>query len=894
MTIENIRLIKETKKGTRVWVPCSIQRANGRINFLGHGATEGRFRQTPFELKDEIKAMKGSRWHGHVDGDNRKMWSVEDCTRNNFQLAYMTGGNPYANWDQPLRNWGYSRSLYEHQKLMSDHCLTYHYKILAAEMGCISGNAIVNCNRAGRGFKITLSELYDKWSNKKNHVGRKGQKSWDSSIPTFVRSMKGSFLGLNRLINVLDKGVKKVVKITLQSGKTLVCTPDHEIYISESVCIPADRLTPGDTVLTNGTWVDKDGYVRVGGLKGKHPRWTTGGVYEHILVMEESLGRHLTIAEVVHHKNGVRHDNRIENLELHTTSSHAKKHGKAGGFAKLDGGRGRVFFIPKPDTVVSVETAGEERVFDLVMDNPYRNFVADGFVVHNCGKTLSAIEVMEQSGKQDWWWVAPKSAIAAVEREFEKWGLRVQPRIMTYERLRIDIERWEDGMPAPQGVIFDESSRLKSGLAKRTKAAMHLADSIRKEHGWDGYVILMSGTPSPKSPVDWWSQSEVCYPGFLKEGSPKAFEWRLAIFEQQMTEQGKFWKRKTWRDDELKCDKCGEYAEHENHEMDDIFGMGKDSHSFVPSKNEVSYLHERLDGLVLPLKKKDCLDIPEKIYREVTLEPSSTLKRVAKALASSAATVIQGITWLRELSDGFQYRQKQVGMKQCEVCRGEGQYEQWFNVDGELGTDLSDVNDLTESGYTKQMAVCPHCEGTGEVPNMVRESKEVKCPKEAAVRDLLEENEDQGRLVLFAGFQGSIDKIVKICHKQCWDVVKVDGRGWKVLRHNGESVGKDVKPLNYWADLKNNERVAFVAHPESGGMGLTLTEARMAVFYSNDFKPESRMQAEDRIHRPGIDENKGATIVDLFHLGTDRKVLSVLRDNRRLENMTLGELQESL
>jgi SNF2 family DNA or RNA helicase len=75
-------------------------------------------------------------------------------------------------------------------------------------------------------------------------------------------------------------------------------------------------------------------------------------------------------------------------------------------------------------------------------------------------------------------------------------------------------------------------------------------------------------------------------------------------------------------------------------------------------------------------------------------------------------------------------------------------------------------------------------------------------------------------------------------------------------------------------------------------MGLTLTEACMAVFYSNDFSPESRWQAEDRIHRPGIDENKGATIVDLFHLGTDVKVLNVLRDNRRLEQMTLTEFQE--
>ena len=88
----------------------------------------------------------------------------------------------------------------------------------------------------------------------------------------------------------------------------------------DKVC--SNRYTATTRATTKGMYTTTKGYVLV--YMPDHPdsQKSTGYIMQHRLVMEKMLGRRLKRREVVHHKNGVKSDNRQRNLELMTKKAH--------------------------------------------------------------------------------------------------------------------------------------------------------------------------------------------------------------------------------------------------------------------------------------------------------------------------------------------------------------------------------------------------------------------------------------------------------------------------------------------------------------------------------------------------------------------------------------------
>ncbi len=515
------------------------------------------------------------------------------------------------------------------------------------------------------------------------------------------------------------------------------------------------------------------------------------------------------------------------------------------------------------------------------------------------GKTLAAQMVMEKSGVDLWWWAGPKTSLPNIKRELKLWGFpfdRIQVEFFTYEGLVRVMDEWDGSQTLPRGFVADESSRCKNHTSQRSKACQKLADLIRDKYGFDGYVIEMSGTPSPKTPVDWWSQCEIAWPGFLKEGSPRAMEERLAFMVQQQYDGHPFKKRIGWKDDERKCAECGET-------------LRRGAARRMRGPGRVPRLHAEQERGGLPLRTAQGAGghqaqegLPQPAREAL---PQDRLQAESEHPAGGPGDC-QRRAQCRHRHDALARIERRVP-----VPRAAGRNDSLHALHGRHGRANGPTR-TTQSGsianismlppevvarLVKQTVPCPVCGGKREVPKVVRVARELPCPKDAALKMLLEENEETGPHRVFAGFTGSVDRIVRLCLKEKWDVVRCDQGNFQVFAAKSDSpegvVVTGEEPLDYWANMDHG-KVAFVANPESGGMSLTLVEARMAVYWSNSWKPEYRVQSEDRIHRKGMDENLGCTIVDLIHLPSDERVLDVIRANRRLELMTMGEVLQGV
>jgi len=302
--------------------------------------------------------------------------------------------------------------------------------LIVGPAGCESGDTKIRFRRGKRssGRIYTIEDAYYKF----NMLPRKGfgrgkhrsgdQYLWiDPAISTQCLALtEDGTLQYHEVADIVYSGVKELYEVTADSGRSIKVTSEHpfrvpdENEIGEDGFVKLMYLSVGDEVMLRDTSSGKG--RKINSRKGRraiqgleyHPfAWKNGGSssqgYARLVIEAEmnDLGiddfvyilrsnkvkaaklNYLAGGLVVHHKDEDVTNDARENLEVMTKTEHDTFHG----FNNMKNFR---YSTVTPEKIVSIVPVGEAETYDIVMYEPYRNYLAEDFVVHNSGKSLTA------------------------------------------------------------------------------------------------------------------------------------------------------------------------------------------------------------------------------------------------------------------------------------------------------------------------------------------------------------------------------------------------------------------------------------------------------------------------------------------------------------------------
>lgn len=257
----------------RIWEPSSKQ---WLIPTSKLGVLIKLFNDSPF--KDEVVIQSAEDLNKNATLDSTDKTAIPNIDISDIKQYVVEGG-----------------SLYSHQLDFLKYAKNHGRKgfILADDMGCISGDAIIDVVIGKREGRTSLRGLFEYWKSNDSQYSEIFVRCYREDIGDFV---------YNRIRSVKFSGVKPVYAVRTYGGLELTATGDHEFLTVDRGYTELLSLSTGDKLVTFSS-------------------------------SDEALY----------------------------------------------------------DEIVDIRPFGEQMTYDIVMQDPYRNFVANGIVVHNCGKTLELL-----------------------------------------------------------------------------------------------------------------------------------------------------------------------------------------------------------------------------------------------------------------------------------------------------------------------------------------------------------------------------------------------------------------------------------------------------------------------------------------------------------------------
>jgi recombination protein RecA len=269
----------------------------------------------------------------------------------------------------------------------------------------------------------SIKRLYERFHNVDVGEAKQGRHLQKKDIKIFVKSVNHeNCIVRNEVLDVVRTGRKECYKISTSHGD-IIATADHK-FMTPQGFIKLSDLRFGDYVYIHNNTRNR-GRKKYAGRPEiyvkYHPKLPVKLVDKYVyhrgqmsrLTYEAYLNKcslkeyikklnNLSKEEIqnliflpdnmhVHHIDENFANNDISNLQLISPSDHGKLHAKDR-IANLS-------YTAVPVTITDIQRIGIRETYDIKCAFPYNNYIADGYVVHNCGKTTLAIHVIVEAQK---------------------------------------------------------------------------------------------------------------------------------------------------------------------------------------------------------------------------------------------------------------------------------------------------------------------------------------------------------------------------------------------------------------------------------------------------------------------------------------------------------------
>ena len=332
-------------------------------------------------------------------------------------------------------------------------------------------------------------------------------------------------------------------------------------------------------------------------------------------------------------------------------------------------------------------------------------------------------------------------------------------------------------------LAIDESQTIKNQSAKRTKFLVDKISNLAT------YRRIMTGTPVTKGVQDLYTQFKFLSEDIIGISSYYAFR--------------------------------NKYCQMGGFNMKQIIGY-----------KSIDELQEKIQTHTMRVLKKECLDLPEKLYQKAPYDLSAEQLRIYNEIRD------EGISFVKNAKANNE--------------------------------PITLENVLTRMKKLQQVSL-------GYLLNI--EEKEIveivpmdKNPRLLKLKELLEDI--NGKVIIWTIYTQDIIYISRML-------------GGAAVRYDGK-ISPAEKDANKKA-FKTDPKIKYlIANTQAMARGHTLTEAETSIYYCNSFDLELRLQSEDRNHRQGTKNN--VLYIDLEANKTmDKKIIRALRSKKKVADMVLQD-----